>query len=473
MAFAGITTVKDVPPPGAGTWAGGAGAKRVHWHACHNFGQHHEDSESEDCWREGLAGAPRETDDVGDFLPLEGWTGSVWRESDPEGTLEEEWERVSDGGGQFLAVRKAGALLVLSDRWFGYAEDTDHHQMFAAGEITAEDGWMVRLSTSRALEGRAFLGLSGGNDEASLARWTVLPGSTLSWPLREGELPALPRFRSKEHAHESVHEHARDDTHGHAGESGGCGADCEVHGHGHSHESSHGTELSHEHAHEHAHEHEHEHEDGCGCCGRRVHTEGAAVEHVMHAMDVRNDWVARMMREAEEEDKAAGVWDTAKLKAEVEEAAAATAAAAKAAEADPSSAMPSAPAPAPAALSKGTRVELIGLQAAPELNGELGEVVGRQPGKRQISGQARHRPRARVEGGQSECHHYDACRDRIRNPRVDRRTIEINFWNGDEDEVLQGGITDESDESGDSMTRRFTHSMHVERLRPGDWLRPA
>ena len=95
MAFAGITTVKDVPPPGAGTWAGGAGAKRVHWHACHNFGQHHEDSESEDCWREGLAGAPRETDDVGDFLPLEGWTGSVWRETDPEGTLEEEWERVS------------------------------------------------------------------------------------------------------------------------------------------------------------------------------------------------------------------------------------------------------------------------------------------------------------------------------------------------------------------------------------------
>lgn len=171
----------------------------------------------------------------------------------------------------------------------------------------------------------------------------------------------------------------------------------------------------------------------------------------MHAMDVRNDWVARMMREAEEEDKAAGVWDTAKLKAEVEEAAAATAAAAKAAEADPSSAMPSAPAPAPAALSKGTRVELIGLQAAPELNGELGEVVGRQPGgsdRYQVKldiGLERALKAANLSvittthaAIASEIHGW------IEEPS------EINFWNGDEDEVLQGGITDESDESGDS-----------------------
>ena len=81
---------------------------------------------SEDCSAAALAGTPRPTEDVGDFLPLEGWSGTVWRERDPDGTLEEEWERVDAGDGRFLAVRcpTHGAVLVVAGAHFGYAQDS-------------------------------------------------------------------------------------------------------------------------------------------------------------------------------------------------------------------------------------------------------------------------------------------------------------------------------------------------------------
>jgi hypothetical protein len=200
MAFAGVTTASATPPPGAGSWAGGGGAKRVYWHACHQFGGQQEDSEG--CWEAALGGTPRETEDVGDFLPLEGWTGNVWRETDPDGTLEEEWERISDGDGCFLAVRRPGALLVVAGNWFGYAEDHDstnaegaggseRQQHYAAGEIGA-DGWRVVVCTDRAHEGESFRGLAGSSAEDG---WSLLPGSSVAWPPAAGELLSLPRFR--------------------------------------------------------------------------------------------------------------------------------------------------------------------------------------------------------------------------------------------------------------------------------------
>lgn len=195
MAFAGVTTTESVLPPGAGQWAGG-GARRVHWHACHDL----DDvipTDAEARWSDALAGRPRPTADVGDFLPLEGWSGSVWRETDPDHTLEEEWERIDDGGGQFLAVRRAGALLVVAGRWFGYAEeavlDADERQgvhLFAAGIIT-EDGWTVlHSSDSDSEDGRDFVGLRGTSGEWN--QLPMLPGSTVSL----SALPSQPRFRS-------------------------------------------------------------------------------------------------------------------------------------------------------------------------------------------------------------------------------------------------------------------------------------
>ena len=102
MAFAGITTTTDTLPPGAGSWTAGGGAPRVSWHACHNWSLA---VDAEACWAAALSGTPVPTGDVGDFLPVDSWAGTVWRERDPDGTLEEEWERLDDGDGRFLAVR--------------------------------------------------------------------------------------------------------------------------------------------------------------------------------------------------------------------------------------------------------------------------------------------------------------------------------------------------------------------------------
>ena len=85
MAFAGVTTTLSVLPPGAGSWAFG-GARRVSWHACHNWGP--PQPEYEACWAEALGGSPRATEalggsprateDVGDFAPVDAWSGTVW-----------------------------------------------------------------------------------------------------------------------------------------------------------------------------------------------------------------------------------------------------------------------------------------------------------------------------------------------------------------------------------------------------------
>ena len=55
--------------------------------------------------------------------------------------------------------------------------------------------------------------------------------------------------------------------------------------------------------------HEHDHR---GCCGGRMHVEGEeAAAHMMHALEVRNDWLSSAMAEAEDEDRRTGVWDLA------------------------------------------------------------------------------------------------------------------------------------------------------------------
>lgn len=52
--------------------------------------------------------------------------------------------------------------------------------------------------------------------------------------------------------------------------------------------------------------HDHAHRD---CCGRKMHVEGEDAAHLMHALEVRNDWLSSAMAQAEDEDRSSGVWD--------------------------------------------------------------------------------------------------------------------------------------------------------------------
>ena len=61
-----------------------------------------------------------------------------------------------------------------------------------------------------------------------------------------------------------------------------------------------------------------ERDDGCACCderprsrGSRMHVEGEGAEHFLHAVEVRDAWLATAMREAESMDRSSGVWSMA------------------------------------------------------------------------------------------------------------------------------------------------------------------
>lgn len=171
MAFAGVTTCElSLSSP------------RVSWHACHNLEPPVADFEA--CWAAALAGAPRPTEDVGDFTRLPG-SGNVWREVDPGGTLEEEWERLDDGGGRLLAARRGSALLCVAGNTFGFADDCGARgpdltgPRYVAGRVDAGDGvppWCVDSATVAAMEGHPLV-LPG-----SASEWTSLPGCTLALP---------------------------------------------------------------------------------------------------------------------------------------------------------------------------------------------------------------------------------------------------------------------------------------------------
>ena len=169
MAFAGVATAERVDGSSA----------RVHWHACHNYDPRGD--EIEERWEEALGGKPRQTEDVGDFVPLE--DGLLWRETDPEGTLEEVWEKKSDGDGRYLALRhKAkGLLLVVVGDWFGVVEERPDCGWYCAGDVKEDGKWIVAVSTARELEGSEL-------PEASLppaSEWEALKGRSVEWSTLE------------------------------------------------------------------------------------------------------------------------------------------------------------------------------------------------------------------------------------------------------------------------------------------------
>jgi sarcosine oxidase delta subunit len=170
MAFAGITTVvlgnnnnnNDSPP-------------LVRWHACLDMTEPFEDAS--DRWSQADKGVPRPTMDEGHFTRL---SENVYQETDPAGSLEEQWVRSHDGSNKFLAARRGTALLVVAGETFGFATQTteDMPATFVAGHITGEQQqqqqWVIEMSAADpTLEG-SFLVLPGTQSE-----WTILRGSTL------------------------------------------------------------------------------------------------------------------------------------------------------------------------------------------------------------------------------------------------------------------------------------------------------
>ena len=175
-------------------WACCGGARRVSWHACHSWQAPVTDAAA--CWVEALVnGAPPPAEHVGDFAPVDAWTGSVWRLRDPEATLEEEWERIEDGDGRFFAARRGSALLCVAGDYFGFVNDDGERApnacgaWYASGRVQAvlvDDGseailkpaWRVEMSTDpKRCGGTLALEFACGSKD----EWTALPGCTVSW----------------------------------------------------------------------------------------------------------------------------------------------------------------------------------------------------------------------------------------------------------------------------------------------------
>ena len=169
MAFAGITTIvlgnnndNDDPP-------------LVRWHACLDMNEPFEDAS--DRWSQADEGVPRPTMDEGYFTRVS--EHDVYRETDPAGSLEEQWVRSHDGSGKFLAARRDTALLVVAGETFGFAthRTEDMPATFVVGHIVMKEQqqqWVIEMSAADpTLEG-SFLILPGTQNE-----WTILRGSTL------------------------------------------------------------------------------------------------------------------------------------------------------------------------------------------------------------------------------------------------------------------------------------------------------
>jgi hypothetical protein len=91
-------------------------------------------------WAAADSGKPLPTEDQGDFRPLDlyetDWSNAtIWHETAPDGSLEEVWEKISDGGGKFLAARRGNAILTIADKYFAFAEDDAQKITYLFGNI--------------------------------------------------------------------------------------------------------------------------------------------------------------------------------------------------------------------------------------------------------------------------------------------------------------------------------------------------
>jgi len=164
MAFAGVTTVtQETTVP------------LVHWHSCMDL-----DEDDMDClerWNEAGNNTPRDTNDVGYFqcVPSE---AHVFQEYDPDRTLLEQWVRVDDGDGKYLAIRSdcGQVLLVVAGKYFGYANQKEG--VFVTGivedcDYQIGDKWIIETSAAEPV-------IVGKSLQIHKRDWVVLKGSTLT-----------------------------------------------------------------------------------------------------------------------------------------------------------------------------------------------------------------------------------------------------------------------------------------------------
>lgn len=168
---AGVTTVSSSEDP-----------PLVKWHACLDM-----DEASMDCqarWTEAENDNPRHTPDAGYFqnVSAEVKIDHAYHEYDPDRTLLEQWVRIDDGGGKFLAIRNESGeqLLVVAGKHFGYANQRD--KIFVAGSVKscqygAKENWRIESSSSNLSLTGSQLELAKDKDGKSL--WKVLHGSIL------------------------------------------------------------------------------------------------------------------------------------------------------------------------------------------------------------------------------------------------------------------------------------------------------
>eukprot|EP00040_Diaphanoeca_grandis_P010454 m.53503 g.53503 ORF g.53503 m.53503 type:complete len:233 (+) comp21771_c0_seq1:462-1160(+) len=173
MAFAGVTSV-DV-------------GNLVSWHPCLNFDPPVINATA--CWKDADGGTPEPTEDQGVFVQS-ATNESVWYETAPDNSLEEEWHHLpSTHTLGCLAARHGTALLVYADGYFGFAEDyvnaEKRTQRYVAGTVLA-DGWSIThhcvdQSATESEEGTKLV-LS-----TPLTSWQILEGSNLTWD----DLPSI------------------------------------------------------------------------------------------------------------------------------------------------------------------------------------------------------------------------------------------------------------------------------------------
>ncbi|MFT4977757.1 MAG: hypothetical protein ACI8S6_003664 [Myxococcota bacterium] len=161
LAFAGVTTVAD---------------QVVRWHSILNFDTMLPDPAG--AWNDATAGCPRATEDAGWFTPQQ---EPCWLERALDGSLEEVWQKVDDGGGRFLCLQRGptGIVVVVGEHFGAVIDDRatgGSTCCYVAGRVTAA-GWMIDLSATDDAEEGQPLQLPGTPED-----WTPTPDSTLSWP---------------------------------------------------------------------------------------------------------------------------------------------------------------------------------------------------------------------------------------------------------------------------------------------------
>ena len=148
-------------------------------------------------WAAADRGKPLPTKDIGIFecMDMSQEDGHVWYETDPGGTLEEEWVKMTDNNSphRFLALRRGNDLLVAAGRYWAIASSTT--RLFAAGTIgdsNTDTGsqWTIELSANdRSLEGSTLLLEGSPSDWVQYGMDSDTVGAGEGW----GDYP-LPRF---------------------------------------------------------------------------------------------------------------------------------------------------------------------------------------------------------------------------------------------------------------------------------------